>query len=188
MKAILIFVMLFIVSSANSQTLKDALFSGKLKTDSSSTIKKGDSLTLLPDSVVKARMDSLKKEIAQKNPGKNIIADSATASSGSATPEDNNSIWKKFIDEYTEIVNKEIQASSKVKKGTYAILIEYYIETDGNITTSNVYCTPENSFIVEQIKVRMMMDAPKLSPVLMSNGKPRRALKKQTLTFVKKKD
>jgi hypothetical protein len=34
----------------------------------------------------------------------------------------------------------------------------------------------------------MMANTPQLNPVLMSNGKPRKTLKKQVLTFVKDKD
>ena len=191
MKAILIFVMCVIVSSANAQTLKDALFSGRLKTDSSSTIKKNDSLKLISDSLFKIRKDSIDKARAasQKDINRsNTTTETNTTNSTSTTAPEKSQTWKQFIDEYTETFKKEVLPSSKIPKGTYSILIEYTIEVDGNITTNNVYCTPDNSYLVQQIKTRMMINAPQLSPVLMSNGKPRKALKKQSLTFVKEKD
>ena len=190
MKTILIFVLCAIVSSANAQTLKEALFSGRLKTDSSSTIKKNDSLKLISDSLFKIRKDSIDKARAatQKDINKTSTTETNTTNSGSTTAPEKSQTWKQFIDEYTETFKKEVLPSSKIPKGSYSILIEYTIEVDGNITTNNVYCTPENAYLIQQIKTRMMINAPQLSPVLMSNGKPRKALKKQSLTFVKEKD
>ena len=115
-------------------------------------------------------------------------AETNIISSGNTNAPEKSQTWKQFIDEYTETFKKEVLPSSKIPKGSYSILIEYTIEVDGNITTNNVYCIPENSYLVQQIKTRMMINAPQLSPVLMSNGKPRKALKKQSLTFVKEKD
>ena len=189
MKSILIFVLCAIVSTANAQTLKDALFSGRLKTDSNSTVKKNDSLKLLSDSLFKIRKDSIAaaKAAAQKdavNKTNSSEVNPTTSSNTNNAPEKSKT-WKEFVDEYTEIIKKEVLPSSKIPKGSYSILIDYTIETDGNITTNNVYCTPENAYLAQQIKTRMMINAPQLSPVLMSNGKPRKALKKQSLTFVK---
>ena len=187
MKTILFFVLCAIVSSAKAQTLKDALFSGRLKTDSNSVIKKNDSLKLISDSLFKIRKDSIAKASAQKQSGKIKNPDTLSSEPVNYIPV-NNKTWKEFIDEYSELIRKEILPSSRIPKGSYSILIEYTIETDGLITTNNVYCIPENSYLVQQIRTKMMINAPQLSPVLMSNGKPRKALKKQSLTFVKVKD
>ena len=178
------------MSSANAQNLKDALFSGRLKTDSSSVIKKNDSLKLISDSLFKIRKDSIAaaKAAAQKDVNKISSSEITPTNSGSINAPEKSKTWKQFIDEYTETFKKEVLPSSRIPKGTYSILIEYTIEVDGNITTNNAYCTPENSYLVQQIKTKMMINAPQLSPVLMSNGKPRKALKKQALTFVKEKD
>ena len=190
MKTILFFVLCVIVSSSKAQNLKDALFSGRLKIDSSSVIKKNDSLKLISDSLFKVRKDSIAaaKAATQKDINKVNSSEVSPTSSTNTTTTGNNKTWKQFIDEYSEIIKKEILPSSKIPKGSYSILIEYTIETDGNITTNNVYCIPENSYFVQQIKTKMMINAPQLSPTLMSNGKPRKALKKQSLTFVKEKD
>lgn len=190
MKTILIFVLCAIVSSANAQTLKDALFSGRLKTDSSSVIKKNDSLKLVSDSAFKVRKDSIAaaKAAAQKNSNTANQPEANPTNSANANSPEKSNTWKEFIDEYSGIIKKEVLPSPKIPMGSYSVLIEYTIETDGNITTNNVYCTPENAYLSQQIKTRMMINAPQLSPVLMSNGKPRKALKKQALTFVKEKN
>jgi hypothetical protein len=185
MKSILFFIVTVCTFSVQAQTLKDALFSGRLKTDSGTTVKQGDSLKLLSDSLFKLKMDSLKKAGIKKEAQKNNLSDTASIHSTDAAAAGNNQSWNQFIEEYTAIIKKEVLPSSRIKAGTYSVLIEYTIETDGNITTNNVYCTPDNAFLVQQIRARMMMNAPKLSPVLMSNGKPRKVLKKQSLTFVK---
>lgn len=189
MKTTLLFlVLLLTLSSARSQSLKDALFSGRLKTDSSSVIKKGDSLNLVPDSVVKKRVDSLKKSEKIADSLKVIAADSSVAAARVNAPKDNNKLWKQFIDEYSAVIKSEVLPSSKIKKGTYTLYIDCMIETDGSVTTSSIVCVPNNSYLVEQVKTRMMANTPQMNPVLMSNGKPRRTLKKQVLTFVKEKD
>lgn len=179
--------------SANGQSLKDALFGGKLKSDTGMVLKKGDSLQLLPDSLVKKRMDSLKQAAkapaALKNNPAGSVSDSTAAKSPvTNAPKNNDQLWKGFIEEYSKAIISDVLPSSKIKNGTYKLYIDYYIETDGSVTTGNIICVPENSYLVEQVKVRMMANTPQLQPVLMSNGKPRRALKKQLLTFVKDKE
>ena len=188
MKTILLFFLLAIVGSVKAQTLKDALYGGKLKTDTGMVLKKGDSLKLLPDSLIKARKDSLKKETILNQAGKTNLSDTVSVNAITTAPADNNKIWKQFVDEYSNIIKTEVLPSKKIKKGTYSVLIEYEIGLDGSVSTSNISCTPENSYLVEQIKVKMMANTPQLMPILMSNGKPRKVLKKQSLTFVKEKD
>jgi hypothetical protein len=140
-------------------------------------------------------MDSLKMaaiisdSAKQKNP--NSVSQTTalpTTTGADNTPKNNDQIWKQFIDEYSNVIKTEVLPSKKIKKGTYSIYIDYAIETDGSVSTVNIVCIPENSYLVEQIKTRMMANTPQLNPVLMSNGKPRKTLKKQVLTFVKDKD
>jgi hypothetical protein len=195
MKTLVLSFALLIGLSTKAQTLKDALFGGRLKSDTGMVVKKGDSLKLLPDSLVKKRMDSLKMaaiisdSAKQKNP--NSVSQTTalpTTTGADNTPKNNDQIWKQFIDEYSNVIKTEVLPSKKIKKGTYSIYIDYAIETDGSVSTVNIVCIPENSYLVEQIKTRMMANTPQLNPVLMSNGKPRKTLKKQVLTFVKDKD
>lgn len=193
MKTLILLFVLCIGLSVKGQSLKDALFGGKLKSDTGMVVKKGDSLKLLPDSLVKKRMDSLKQ--AEKTPqsvkGNTSQSVSDTSSATGTTnnaPKTNDQVWKEFVDEYSKTINSDVLPSKKIKKGDYSLYITYAIETDGTVTTVNIICVPENAYLVEQVKVRMMANAPQLQPVLMSNGKPRKALKKEVLKFVKDKD
>jgi hypothetical protein len=196
MKTVLLILVIAIAGSLQAQSLKDALYSGKLKSDTGSVVKKGDSLKLR-ENIPPAKKDSLKIETALGDSGKKNLSDS-TASTIQATTSpvvpavspaaDNNRVWKQFVDEYTVIIKSEVMPSKKIKQGTYSILIEYEIGLDGSVSTTNVSCSPQSSYLEEQIKVRMMINAPQLMPVLMSNGKPRKVLKKQLLTFSKEKE
>lgn len=193
MKTLIVFFAVIAGLSSKAQTLKDALFSGKLKSDTGMVVKKGDSLKLLPDSLVKKRMDSIKTAAKISDSVKQKFPDSISDTTGAATtagntPKTNDQIWKQFIDEYNNVIKTEVLPSKKIKKGTYSLYIDYAIETDGSVSTVNIICVPENSYLVEQVKVRMLANTPQLHPVLMSNGKPRKTLKKQVLTFVKDKE
>lgn len=196
MRTLFLVIALMTGLTSGAQTLKDALFGGKLKSDTGMVLKKGDSLQLLPDSLVKKRADSLKAAAAKVTQSeKTKVSVQATDSTSAATveeteraPKTNDQIWKQFIDEYSKEIETAVIPSKKIKKGTYTLYIDYAIETDGSVSTVNIICVPENSYLVEQIKIRMMANTPQLHPVLMSNGKPRRALKKQVLKFEKDKD
>src|ERR1051325_2696865 len=102
MKAILFFVLCVTVSAANAQTLKDALFSGRLKTDSSSTIKKNDSLKLLSDSLFKIRKDSIAaaKAAAQKDAVTKTNSSEANPTNFANNSPEKSKTWKEFVDEY----------------------------------------------------------------------------------------
>lgn len=185
MKTILLIFALAIACSIRAQSLKDALFSGKLKTDTGAVLKKGDSLQLRKEPLQKPK-DSIGKKAIADNSIK--ISSSNSTSTTTETAKDNNTVWKQFINEYDSIFKSDVLTSKKIKEGTYSLYIDYAIETDGSVSTANIICVPDNSYLVEQVKVRMMANAPQLTPVLMSNGKPRKALKKQVLTFTKGKE
>ena len=152
-KSILIFA-LVIGLSAKGQSLKDALFGGKLKSDTGMVLKKGDSLQLLPDSLVKKRADSLKKaakisESIKTNPSQSIsenTSDTASYSTASNAPKNNDQLWKQFIDEYKKVIETDVLPSKKIKKGSYSLYIDY-----GSVSTVNIICVPENSYLVEQV-------------------------------------
>jgi hypothetical protein len=189
-KGILFLLVAIITVNINAQSLKDALYGGKLKTDSGTVIKKGDDLSKKIDT-------SRKKPVEPEKPKLSIVTtDSAakkTATTTDATTpvdnavvtKDNNKIWKEFIDANISTLNAEVMTSKKLKKGEYFMIVDYAIELDGKVTINNVYPTPENKFLEEQVKERLSIDTPQLSPVLSGNGKPRRVIKRHNFTLVK---
>ncbi len=201
-KTILFIAVLFSGTMADAQSLKEALYSGRLKTDSGSVIKKGDSLQVRTNEEVKAHQDSLKiaamvakvVEDSLKKAGVAVntvtgeVVENRVDSTGTMIPVeklDNTAAWKKFIDEYTAVVKKEVDASNRVRKGAYSVLIEYEIGEDGSIVTNTIAAEPKNAFIEEQVKQRMMYNAPQLDPVRNANGTPRKVSRKQMLTIIK---
>ena len=178
MKSIVLFTLFLLAITAKSQSLKEALYGGKLKADTGAVIRKGDSAKIKENMAQKVSDDSLK--MAQKISDdsmkvvQKMIADSirreelaiekqkaiaagldttaivaAAASVGiasvhpaihavaeNAIPKDNNKIWKTYIDELSATIKSEVLTSDKVKNGTYSVLIDYEIKTDG----SGQYC------------------------------------------------
>ncbi len=212
MRAIIILGLLVLTGSLQAQSLKDALFGGKLKNDSGAVLRKTDTIQIKENMARKLEADTARppapamtRDSAQ-NQDMAATADTVAApaeaapvdareEAGQATPAapfnptlENNKLWKAFVAEYTPIIQSEIQSSKKLKNGTYAVLIDYEIGTDGYVTTLNIFVSPKNSTLEELIRMRMMANAPQFHPVLLSNGKPRKVLKKQSLTFVKEKN
>ena len=208
MKAIVLFTLVLLTFSAKSQSLLDALYSGKLKADTGAVLRKGDSLKIkenmarkIEDDSVKTAQkiiaDSIKKEtfaIEKKiaiAAGKDTTAfintevGAETLPAEKTIPKDNNKIWKFFIDSVTTAIKSEVLTSGKLKKGAYSVLIEYEIRPDGQININSVASDPQNSFLEGQIKVRLTLDAPQMNPVMGTNGKPRTVNKKQMLNLVK---
>jgi len=184
MNRILFIAVLFISSNCFSQSLRDSLFSGKLKADSAVVAKsKVNEQKVKEDSVRRVQIDSLKK----------IGADTTqlTSTTAPAKPElkysDNNKTWKKFVDEYTKVVTAEMQISKKIKKGGYTVTLEYEIGTDGIISTKNIICDPKSESLIELIRERMMPNAPQLAPQIV-NGAPRKSSRRQILVFTKEKN
>jgi len=215
--------MFLLALNAKSQSLKDALYGGKLKADTGAVIRKGDTLKIKEsmaqkvseDSVKmtqkisedsmkvvqKAIEDSIRREHFEIEKQKAIAAGQDTAvvvaaaiaaektaeeaATETSVPKANNKTWKGYIDELSATVKSEVLTSNKIKNGTYSVLIDYEIKTDGQVNIVNVASDPKNSFLEQQIKERLTFSAPQLAPVMGTNGKPRNAAKKQMLTFVK---
>lgn len=224
MKVIALFVAVFLTVSAHSQSLLDALYSGKLKADTGTVLRKGDSLRIRENMAQKLVADSLRKDsiaaataaAAQArqnaiaattdsagnttNPVTTAAGDTGSAAAAAvsptdptganapeakAVPKDNNRIWKTFMDSLSTLVKTEVLPSGKVKKGAYSVLINYEIKPDGQVGINSVASDPQSSFLEEQIKLRLTLDAPQLNPVLGTNGQPRTVARKQMLSFVK---
>ncbi len=187
MKKGILILSVIISVQANAQSIKDALFGGKLKNDSNSVVKKGDDLSTKIDT-------SRKKPVEPEKTKPAVVAIDPTAKlltggridpivpldslDKNAGPKENNKTWKEFVDNVVSTLNAEVMNSSKVKKGEYFVIVDYAIETDGRVTITNVLPTPENKFLADQIKERLSIDTPHLNPVIAGNGLPRKAIKR----------
>lgn len=214
MKAIVLFTALFLAISAKSQSLLDAIYSGKLKADTGAVLRKGDSLKIKENMAQKVIADSLRKDsitaaiaaaALEKQNATSAARDTTIAGTTTSTaadvntavaaneavsaektiPKDNNKIWKAFIDSLSTTIKSEVLSSGKIKKGAYSVLINYEIMPNGQININSVASDPQSSFLDDQIKMRLTLDAPQLNPVLGTNGQPRTVARKQMLTFVK---
>lgn len=179
MNKLFLILALLIGSNCFSQSLRDSLFSGKLKADSALVAKS------------KAAKDSTKKSESFPATGSNNIIDSAAKQNDPTRPvlkySDNNRTWKKFSDEYTKIINAELSNSKKVKKGSYTVTLDYEIGTDGVVGIKSLFCDPKSETLIELINERMMPNAPQLAPQVV-NGVPRKSSKRQILIFTKEKN
>jgi hypothetical protein len=179
MNRLLLLAVLFISSSCFAQkSLRDSLFSGKLKADSA----------LVASSKIVKDTSSKKTETEQLT--KTVTDTSVKQSSPEKTElkySDNNKTWKKFTDEYTKIITAEMANTKKIKKGGYTVTLEYEIGTDGVVSTKNIICDPKSEALINLINERMMANAPQLAPQIV-NGAPRKSSKRQILVFVKEKN
>ena len=195
MKNVFLLVILASALAGNAQSLKDALYSGKLKLDSGKVLKQTDDWKSKIDTSTKK---PVVKEVVRITPGApdssmsglNTGVDSvANSVDGEVVakdaPKDNNKIWKDYIEELTGTLRTEVMTSKKIKSGTYSVLIDYEIGVDGQITANNVSSSPESSFLEQQIKERITLTAPQMTPLLNNYGKPRKALKKQVINLSK---
>ncbi len=98
---------------------------------------------------------------------------------------ENNVAWKEYIDSVTSILKAEVLPTKKIKNGTYYVTVSYAIGVDGQVAINNVLLTPENSFLQQQIKDRLALDAPRLNPALTSAGTPRKSSKNYNFTLSK---
>ena len=77
MKAIVLLTVILLAISAKSQSLKEALYGGKLKADTGAVLRKGDSLKIKENMAQKIMADSIRKDSINKLkpslhwPGKN---------------------------------------------------------------------------------------------------------------------
>ncbi len=195
MKKGMLFLFLLSAVTVNAQSLKDALYGGKLKTDSGTVIKKGDDLSTKIDTSRKKPVEPEKTKlttVSVDSSAKSMTSQPDAATSNGAgkmentsVTKDNNRIWKEFVDSVTSTLNAEVMTSKKIKKGDYYLTVDYEIGLDGQVTITNIYPSPENKFLEEQVKERLGIDTPKLNPVLSSNGKPRKVVKRFNFTLTK---
>ncbi len=192
-KGILLLLIISIVTTAKAQSLKDLLYSGKLKMDSNSVIRKGDDLSTKIDTSQKkvAEPEKLKTAAMSSNASPNTLsplADSSTATeikNNTASVKNNTQVWKEYMDSLVNILKAEVLTSKKIKKETYYLYVDYEIGIDGKVNIINVTANPENSFLKDQVKERLLYTAPQLTPVLDSANKPRKVKRKYNFNITK---
>ena len=208
MKQVFLFFLIIASTTLNAQSLKDLLYSGKLKKDSNTVIRKGDDLSSKIDTSTKKPAEPEKPKPVLSVSGvdstqrqNNVSSNAATgatdivapSSNAAETPgaavnagaKNNNQLLKEYMDSLVSTLKTDVLPSNKIKKETYYLYVDYEIETDGTVSVTNVVSSPENSFLQQQIKDRILLDAPKLSPVLDGSNKPRKVKRKYNFNITK---
>ncbi len=143
-----------------------------------SSLKRGINQT---DSATFSRMEN--KENISGSTDTAALATANASTVNTVSVKNNNVIWKEYIDSVTSTLKIEVMPSKKIKNGTYYVSVSYAIGTDGQVTINNVLVTPDNSFLQQQVKERIAIDAPRLSPALTSTGIPRKSSKNYNFTL-----
>lgn len=192
MKISFLYIFLFFSSSVMAQSLKDSLFSGKLK----NPLKQAEAAK---DSAQKVAKDSF--EITNTDSSTSLASSSALTENNPVTkvqksddimPDSLNRLyyakqkaWKRFIDQQTLIISIQADETKKVKKGEYYIEFDYEIGLNGRVKVSSITCYPENEFLIATI-TDAMTRTPVLAPPIYGDGKPRAISAKQQMTILKK--
>ena len=185
-------------SAVQAQSLKDLLYSGKLKNDSNTVIRKTDDLSSKIDTTTKkvvmvdsVKVTAVKTVTAATAPPSDAVEtvqrnETTAAPVGAAVPEkNNNAVWKLYMDSAVGSFKTELLPNKKVKKETYYLMVQYEIDTDGQVSINNVLSTPENEFLQSQIKERLSLTAPQLSPMEDRSQTARKVKKKYSFTLTK---
>lgn len=194
MKTLFLIITLVTASSMKAQSLKDSLFSGKLKNphkqaeaakDSAKAAVASDTLTKKNDSV--AKTDPISSAPVE-NKGETEVQkpDDTMPDSLNKLYYAKQKAWKRFIDQQTMIITQQADDSRKVKKGEYYIEFDYEIGLNGRVKASNITCSPKNDFLVETM-TDILSRPPVLAPPVYGDGKPRAVSAKQQITILKKK-
>lgn len=202
MKKAILFVLIISATNANGQKLKDLLYSGKLKMDSTNVVRSTDDLKsktdtakkkaepqklnatkVAPDSSLNKSNSTLNQVVDVTNTGDTISPASVTNTP--TTPvKNNNKIWKEYTDSKADNL-KDLFSGKKVKKDTYFFTIEYEIGTDGVTNINNVTIAPENAFLAASFKQLIESSPPQLNPVLNSAGQPVKVKRRHNFSYTK---
>jgi hypothetical protein len=201
MKKGILILLLAISFSVDAQSLKDLLYSGKLKSDSNTVVRKSDDLSAKIDTATKkpvaekpvmatvTKSDTVaqvKADGMENIPDSNLTYAPVPTEAKVAAPKSNTKLWKEYTDSLTAAMKaEEVLASKKLKKGTYYITLDYELGTDGKVEVLNVFSSPENEFLQNQVKDRLLNNPPYLAPILDSAGNPRKVKRKQNFVVTK---
>jgi len=193
------------------QSLKDLLFSGKLKKDSTGVIRNTDDLSQKIDTSTKKETSTVNSTASPVNvqqdnaavtskaaasttvvtSGLDVTttkADTAAAVPVAATTapaKSNTKLLKEYTDSLVKTLQEEALKSKQIKKNTYYVMLDYEIDADGKVTFTNVTSTPESSFLQAQI-TQILDSAPlRLNPVTDSNNQGKKVKRKQQFSVTK---
>jgi uncharacterized protein YydD (DUF2326 family) len=196
------------VEAQQKQSLKDLLYSGKLKRDSSGVIRSTDDLSSKIDTTTKKPVDTVMLKLqavsdqnknttiatnTTSNDTTNILIDttkivspvSTTGSKPAGVPKTNTRVWKEYSDSLVKTLKEEALKSKQIKKNTYFVLVEYEIAPDGLVNVINVTSSPENAFLQAQVKQIMDSSPFYLNPVTENANTTRKIRRKQQIIITK---
>ena len=178
-----LFAFLFVATPAMAQSLKDSLFGGKLKVDTGKTYVSTDTSKYVPPKIYNPSA----VQSGEVKKGQIAVAKLDESMPDSLNKEfyARQRVWKRFIDINTTIISQEADGTKKVRKGSYAVDVEYTIGLNGKITTTGITCNPPNEYITQQV-TDLMKRAPTLAAPIYSDGKAKPLNATQTITIVKK--
>ena len=158
MKIAALFLLIFTSAITNGQSLKDALFSGKLKTDTGSVVRKTDDLSTKIDSNLRVQPAVVQTAAVKKDSAGNMLkaqaqpavktsdastvvanedASANTAEANTETtaaPQDNTDVWNTFMDAFQKTLREEVLPLKKIKSDKYYVSLFYAIEKDGTVS------------------------------------------------------
>jgi hypothetical protein len=188
-------------TTAQGQSLKDLLFSGKLKSDSNTVVKRTDDLSTKIDTTQKKAEPEKPKATAQPaeatKKGETTETAAATANNNEATattdaPKEtsaparsNTRIWKDYTDSLVNTLKTEVLSNKKIKKDTYYVTVDYEADAEGQVTVTNVTVLPANPYLQDQLKQRLTLTPPQLAPTFDSANKARKVKRKYNFTVTK---
>ncbi len=204
MKKAILFILILSAVTVKGQTLKELLYRGKLKKDSSGIIRSTDDLKSKIDTTEPQKQKPAALVITNSDTNKtitnivtttynpttastetNVAKAPVTSIKPDVPTKTNTKIWKEYTDALAVILKDEVLSSKKIKKETYYFTVEYEIGTDGAVSIPNVMLTPENSFLVSHVQQRISDNPPLLAPVLNSAGQPQKVKRKHNFTITK---
>jgi hypothetical protein len=202
MKCLTLMLFLFGAVAAQAQNkplLKDLLYGGKLKKDSSGIIRSTDDLSTKIDTTtkkeataVKANAEPDKKPVSPNNANITpVAADTEDSVATIAAPvkngltKGNAALWKDYSDSLINTLRADVLNAKQLKKGTYYLMVDYEIEKDGQVTITKVSSTPESPFLQSHMQQAMELAPLRLNPAMDGSNQPKKVKRRQQITITK---
>ncbi|MER3464779.1 MAG: hypothetical protein C4329_10595 [Chitinophagaceae bacterium] len=79
----------------------------------------------------------------------------------------------------------DVLSSKKTRKDNYYVTVDYEADVNGQVNVTNVTVLPENAYLQDQVKQRLSLTPPQLTPVVDSTNKTRKVKRKYNFTITK---